>query len=183
MMVAKFRSWLIVVGLILISGCASPLSQHPIDYARKVSDWPGVSHLTQDGMVYFAGQPSAEALRAAKARGIATVINFRSEPEMKNRVAFDEAAIVHELGMNYVFLPITLDTFSISQADELHEVLKHTREPVLLHCASSNRVGAVWALYLVRHRDVPVEQAIAMGMSAGMRSEKLIAAVQQLTAR
>ena len=41
---------------------------------------------------------------------------------------------------------------------------------VYLHCASSNRVGASWALYQAQRKGVPAEDAIEMGKAAGLTS-------------
>jgi protein tyrosine phosphatase (PTP) superfamily phosphohydrolase (DUF442 family) len=40
--------------------------------------------------------------------------------------------------------------------------------PVLLHCADSNRAGAIWALYAGQRNNLPIEEAIAEGKAAGM---------------
>jgi hypothetical protein len=55
--------------------------------------------------VFISGQPTAQALRDHRDQGVRTVVNLRSPPEMA-RVGFDEAALVKELGMEYVYLPM-----------------------------------------------------------------------------
>src|SRR5688500_7018960 len=55
--------------------------------------------------MFIGGQPTERALRELSAQGVTTVINLRSPPEM-TRVPFDEAALVKELGMEYVYLPM-----------------------------------------------------------------------------
>src|SRR6266550_44758 len=56
--------------------------------------------------VFISGQPTEQALRDLRAQGVTTVVNLRTPPEMKTRVPFDEAALVKELGMRYVYLPM-----------------------------------------------------------------------------
>lgn len=60
------------------------------------------------GPAYIAGQPTEDALRDMAAKGIKTVINLRTQQEMDNRgaVPFDEAALLEELGMTYVHIPL-----------------------------------------------------------------------------
>ena len=50
------------------------------------------------GPVYVAGQPSEQAIRDLKDKGVKTIINLRTQPEMDNRraVPFDEAALTKE---------------------------------------------------------------------------------------
>jgi len=91
-----------------------------------------------------AGQPDEAALRVFADRGYAAVIDLRAEHEPRG---LDEQAVVEGLGMDYVLMPI-VDTAAINfeNARRLDEVLKQYDEPVLIHCGSSNRVGALLAL-------------------------------------
>ncbi|MCP4250954.1 MAG: hypothetical protein GY778_28285 [bacterium] len=171
--------WCYVVTAVLFSlpGCARSLHGRPVVHAEPVSDWDGIERLSRDGGVYFGGQPTAEALRAAPERGVRVVVNLRSEPEM-SALGFDEAGLVRELGMEYVAIPVTPSTFGPEDADRLKDVLSRTSGPVLIHCGSSNRVGAVWALYLNRHRGHDVDDAIELGRRAGLRSEPLVETIK-----
>ena len=162
----------------LLSGCSASLHRAELGQASPVTDWDGLSTLFRSGKVYFGGQPTADALRAAPERGIKVVVNLRSTPEVE-ALEFDEPALVAQLGMQYASIPVSLATFGPSDADHLRTLLSETPGPVLIHCASSNRVGAVWALYLHRHRDVPLGDAIEHGRSAGLRSETLVEAVKR----
>lgn len=56
--------------------------------------------------VFIAGQPTERALRELRAQGVTVVINLRTPEEMTRAVPFDEAALVKELGMRYVYLPV-----------------------------------------------------------------------------
>src|SRR5438128_2016147 len=56
--------------------------------------------------VFIGGQPTEKALRDLKAQGVTTVVNLRSPEEMKSAVKFDEAALVKQLGMRYVYIPM-----------------------------------------------------------------------------
>src|SRR6185503_16325964 len=55
--------------------------------------------------MFIGGQPTEKALRDMKARGVTTVVNLRSPEEMA-RIGFDEAALVKQLGMKYVYIPM-----------------------------------------------------------------------------
>src|SRR5215510_4572173 len=76
--------------------------------------------------MFIAGQPTEKALRELKNKGVTTVVNLRMPEEMA-RVGFDEAALVKELGMKYVYIPMRgsadhpfgpkqLDTFAEAMA-------------------------------------------------------------------
>jgi uncharacterized protein (TIGR01244 family) len=91
-----------------------------------------------------AGQPNEAALEVFADAGYATVIDMRSEGEDRG---FDEAKVVEELGLHYVTLPIdSNEAISFENARKLDELLNKYPGPVLVHCASGNRVGALLAL-------------------------------------
>src|SRR5262245_2512382 len=46
----------------------------------------------------IAGQPTEKALREMKAMGVTTIVNLRSPSEME-RIGFDEAKLIADLGM------------------------------------------------------------------------------------
>ena len=112
-----------------------------------------------------AGQPSAEALQVFADSGFRAVIDLRNPGEDRG---FDEAAVVEQLGMRYVSLPIDGSAeVNMESAAALNALLAELDEPVLLHCGSGNRVGALLALGYVLNGSDP-ETAIAKGRSAGM---------------
>lgn len=117
--------------------------------------------------LYTAGQPAEADWRAFADAGVGTVINLRATGELKGR---DERAEVAAAGMRYLELPIDgAAAVTTENARRLGELLDSARGPVLLHCASGNRVGGLLAL-LKAAEGMPAEQALAFGRSAGMTS-------------
>src|SRR5262245_65990893 len=55
--------------------------------------------------MFIGGQPTEKALRELKAKGVTTVVNLRMPEEMA-RVGFDENALIKELGIRYVYIPM-----------------------------------------------------------------------------
>ena len=71
-------------------------------------------------------------------------------------------------------------TFSTDDIDRLAAIIDEAEGRVLIHCASSNRVGGLWAAYLHRHRGYDLEEAIELGMAAGLRPGRMIEAVKRV---
>ena len=98
------------------------------------------------GGIYLAGQPSPADLELARQDGVRTVISLRHASEIE----FDERAVAEGLGLTYVSLPwnapaeLTDEVFARAR-----ELLRTAERPILLHCGSANRVGAVWLPYRV----------------------------------
>ena len=113
-----------------------------------------------------AGQPDEAALQVFADSGYTAVIDMRGPGE--DRGLADEAATVEALGMQYVAFPITgRDAIGLDKAKELDALLEGIDGPVLLHCGSGNRVGALLAL---RHslRGADDEAAIQLGKDSGL---------------
>lgn len=114
--------------------------------------------------IIVAGQPTERALREAKARGVTTVVNLRTPQEMEKAVNFDEAGLVRQLGMRYVFIPMRGNEefpYSPEAVTKFGDAVKSANGKVLLHCTVGWRASHLWAAYLIRDRGVPVEEALA----------------------
>lgn len=129
--------------------------------------------------VAAAGQPSRAALGSLAQLGFRTVVNLRAEGEDGVK---DERGIVEAQGLRYVHVPMTASSLNRGDVKAVASVLEDPGSgPVLLHCASSSRVGAVWAL-IQAARGVPLEDAIAEGTKAGLKGERMIEAVRRVAA-
>jgi len=114
-----------------------------------------------------SGQPSAEALAAVAAAGYTTVIDLRSPQEDRG---MDEQATVESLGMSYISLPVSgAGDVTYANASTLDRLLADIEGPVLLHCASSNRVGALLALRASLN-GADDDEALQLGLSGGLGS-------------
>jgi uncharacterized protein (TIGR01244 family) len=108
--------------------------------------------------------------------GFRTVVNLRTEKEG----AAEERAVVEAQGLRYVWVPVTADSFSPADVDAVQKVLDdRSSGPVLLHCASANRVGAVWAVIQSRQGRT-LDEALAAGRAAGLSSPPMEAAVRRV---
>jgi uncharacterized protein (TIGR01244 family) len=112
-----------------------------------------------------AGQPDAAALGIFAEQGYKTVIDIRTEPEDRG---MDEATVIGDLGMEYIVFPIDKpEAINFDNARELTRLIAESEGPVLVHCGSSNRVGALFALQ--KSLDgADDEVALEYGREAGM---------------
>jgi uncharacterized protein (TIGR01244 family) len=132
--------------------------------------------------LFIAGQPTEKALRDLKAKGVTTVINLRMPQEMA-QVGFDEAALLKELGMNYVHIPMRgtpEHPYGPKQLDEFAAALEAAQGKVLLHCTVAWRASHLWAAYLIRDRGVPVSDALAQTRRINLRDEAPFGGLQPI---
>lgn len=118
--------------------------------------------------VFASGQPSQEQLQLLAKSGVKHIINLRPSGEQD----WDEAAYVKSLGMEYHNIPVAgADGVNSDNARQLNDLLGSLDgQPLLVHCASSNRVGALRALTASQTNGAPLESAIATGKSWGLSS-------------
>ena len=91
-----------------------------------------------------SGQPDQAALEVFSESGYAAIIDLRGENENRG---IDEKAAVEGLGMDYVLFPIaSREAINFENAAELDKLIESYDAPVLIHCGSGNRVGAMLAL-------------------------------------
>jgi uncharacterized protein (TIGR01244 family) len=80
----------------------------------------------------------------------------------------DVAAVVERLGLEYVSLPVpSPSAVTFENAEKLDRLLAGIDGPVLVHCASGNRVGALLALRESLN-GADAEQAMAYDRQAGV---------------
>ena len=125
----------------------------------------------QEGIL-VGGQPSPAQFETLAKLGYGTVVNLRTPQEQGNT----DPELIESLGMRYVSIPIAgAETLSEQNARKLAEVLDDAEEPVVIHCASGNRVGGLLALKAFYVDGKTPEEALAFGRESGMtRTEPLV---------
>lgn len=160
-------------------GCAS--DKPPAGIAEPVPEWANqFSVVTHDGDVYFAGLPTRAGLATAIDDGVTTVISLLPEAEEKRVLQFDEAAEVESRGARFIRIPVTAESFSAADVDAFASAWAESDGKVLMHCASSNRAGGMWAAYLIRHAAIPQGEALGAGIHAGLNSQGMVDAVKRV---
>ena len=161
----------------LLAACSST----PEEARLEPVTWSGVERIHRFGDVYLASQPSAVGLEVAAARGVRTVADQRLDAETPE---FDERATVVGLGMAYA-------NPGFQGPDQLTDavlaanlgVLRNAERPLLMHCASANRTGAIWLAHRVLDDRLPFETAVLEARQVGLRSPAYEARVRDYVER
>jgi uncharacterized protein (TIGR01244 family) len=123
--------------------------------------------------VITAGQPSAAQMEQLGAAGCVTVVDLRAPAEPRG---YDERAAVAAAGMEYFPVPVTAETLTDAEFDRVREALRDRAErPVLVHCASANRVGALLIPFFVLDEGRSEEEALSLAKRVGLRDQALAA--------
>ncbi len=115
-----------------------------------------------------AGRLQAKDIPVIAKAGVRHVIDLTVDSETPD---FDEAAAVRSAGMRYDNLPIRgaedLTPENVARFDRL--INAAGSEPTLVHCSSSNRVGAMAALRAAWIQGQSVEAALEQGRRWGLK--------------
>jgi uncharacterized protein (TIGR01244 family) len=132
----------------------------------------GVSNYTRvDAMVACAGATPVQALPELKKSGFVSVINFRM-PDEPGADVDESKAIAATVGLKYIHLPHRTPTPEIAAAF-LKAVADPANQPVYIHCASANRVGAMWFIKRVKLDGWAVDRAMKEAELIGLRAANL----------
>lgn len=118
--------------------------------------------------VVTGGQPTAEQLKALKAAGGDMVLDLRDPMEHR---PVDEAALVRELGMEYVNIPVRAGSLDDATLEHILAVLRRAGDrTVFFHCGSGSRVGGALIPYFILDQGMEEEDAVGQAMRVGLRS-------------
>lgn len=181
-----------LVILVLTFALTLPAAAQSIVGKDKTGPVPNPVNLDTTGMfqakfvsvgddMFIGGQPTEKALRDLRAKGVTTVVNLRMPEEMA-QVKFDEAALVKELGMKYVQIPMRgtpENPYGPKQLDTFAAAMASADGKLLLHCTIAWRASHLWAAYLIRDRKMPVETVLSQTRAINLMDNMRMGADQQ----
>jgi protein tyrosine/serine phosphatase len=81
---------------------------------------------------------------------------------------------VEKTGLRYFNIPVVSSAPRAEQADEFIRLVKEqSNHPVLINCASANRVGAFMMIYRVLEQGWSQEKALEEALKIGLRGDEL----------
>ena len=111
--------------------------------------------------------PDRQALRAAADEGFRSVVNMREEDEKHELEPDDERRAAEEAGLTYLHHPVSGKDLSDDVVDEFRRKTTEMPAPVLVHCASGKRSGAMVMMHMAAEKGMSgnevIEKAEAMG--------------------
>ena len=161
---SRFSSVAILACTLL--ACAGEPVVEATDTLVNVADVVEAGAVAPVDGISSAGQPDEAALRVFADSGYSAVIDMRGPDE--DRGMENERATVEAMGLDYIAFPISSGAeINFEKAKELDALLQGIEGPVLLHCGSGNRVGAILAL---RHslNGASDDEALERGKEAGL---------------
>ena len=126
--------------------------------------------------ILTGGQPDEAQLESARDQGCTLIINTRGLGEPGTDV---EPQMVGALGIDYLHIPMAgPGDVTLENAKQMADAIEQASGPVMVHCASGNRVGALFALKAFHLEGKTIDEALAVGRGAGLtRMEPMVRAI------
>jgi len=122
--------------------------------------------------VVTSGQPGPAHFRALKEAGVEVVLDIRDPMEPRG---FDQAALMRELGFEYVVIPVSDATLTDETLDRVTDAMRGAADKsTLVHCASGNRVGGALIPHLILDHQFSEDDATMAAMRMGLRGAHLL---------
>ena len=112
--------------------------------------------------------PDAEALQHATQQGYRSVVNFKTDAEKQDVSPEEEKQLAEEAGLVYLHHPVAPDALDKALVDAFRNKLADLPRPVLLHCASGKRAGAMTLMAISATRGLDGDAALALGRAQGL---------------
>jgi uncharacterized protein (TIGR01244 family) len=132
---------------------------------------PGVTNFAKlDTTIACGGATTPEAVPEIKKMGYASIVNMRVATEPGANVE-GEAAAAKAVGINFIHLPFNGSSPDPAVADQFLKLMAQPENnPAYIHCASGNRVSAMWMIkrMVVDHWDADkaYTEASALGLTS-----------------
>ncbi|WP_295532235.1 protein tyrosine phosphatase family protein [uncultured Thioclava sp.] len=155
---------------------AAPMAKGPFDTTVKAAQAPYGNEMPNIVVNYLRASPyigtggfiDPTGIPMLKMMGFKTVVSLLKPDEG----APNEGDLVKTAGMNYIHMAVPTKAPTADQVAEFAKIADDPANyPILLHCESANRVGAMWALYRAS-KGVPAEIAIEEGRQVGLKTSR-----------
>lgn len=120
---------------------------------------------------YLGGQPEVPDFESLRMEGARTVVDLRMPTEARY---YDEPGAVIAAGLEYRPFGFTAESLNDEILDNVLAVMRDkSLQPMLVHCESANRVGAVWLAFRALEDGLSEDAALAEARTVGLTSPKM----------
>jgi protein tyrosine phosphatase (PTP) superfamily phosphohydrolase (DUF442 family) len=166
---------IIISSVLAIGSSASERPESERDRLDRIerslkTDVPNL--LCLDSHFATGGQASERAFAKVAASGFRSVLSLRTPLEGVD--LGKERTLVEQNGMRYFNIPVVSQAPRREQADEFLRIVKNpTHHPMLIQCATANRVGGFMMIYRVVEQGWSTNKALKEALRIGLRGDEL----------
>lgn len=153
----------LIIFLLLLTFPISACADEKVPFANEIkSEIKNYNRATTT--LATSGALGEGAVKELSKKEFATIIDLRTEREG----TASEKSAVETSKMTYINIPVTGDGISDEQLANFTKVYEIAKKPILLHCGSGNRVGAMLTRYYLS-KGMEKDLAFERGRTAGMK--------------
>ena len=115
--------------------------------------------------ITVAGQIAAEQFEVAAGQGFKSVLNLRAPGEEGSLP--DEQQRAEEAGLRYRNIPVKKEEISDELTSDVLQEIDALPKPVLVHCASGMRAGAMAFMHMATREGMSAEEAMRRAQESG----------------
>jgi uncharacterized protein (TIGR01244 family) len=115
--------------------------------------------------ITVAGQIAPEQLKQAAQEGFKSVLNLRASSE--EGFMPDEEKQAEAAGLTYVNIPVKKEEISDELTTRVLKQIDELPKPVLVHCASGMRAGAMACMHMATREGMTAEEGMAEAQKIG----------------
>ncbi len=156
------KSILLIVSLFIVLNSSADESQVP--FGNRVGN-SVVNYNRTTPTIATSGTIREGGLEKLQSLGFKSILDLRTQAEGTD----EERKAAASLGFSYANIAIAREAPTEQQVALFSSWVENgDHYPLLIHCASANRVGTLWAMYRIT-RDVPLAEALLEGRTIGMQ--------------
>jgi uncharacterized protein (TIGR01244 family) len=119
--------------------------------------------------LFIAPQLTADDIRAARADGIAAIVNNRPDGEEESQPSSAQNRRIAEgEGLSYAYIPVVPGQVSRSQVADFQAALDRADGPVLAHCKTGTRAATLYAIGEVLDGRMAKDDVMPLGQHLGV---------------
>ncbi len=115
--------------------------------------------------ITVAGQIAPEQFEAAAQQGFKSVLNLRA-PEEEGYMP-DEQQRAEAAGLRYANIPVKKEEISDELTSNVLKEIDELPKPILVHCASGMRAGAMAFMHMATREGMSAEEAMSRAQESG----------------
>jgi uncharacterized protein (TIGR01244 family) len=172
--------WLVAITIFVAPACAPSGEAEPKKQIVLQATYEPPHSLT----IHRAKADADLIAQAATLESKTVVCNLTDAELEKNAAAgFDERAQSAAAGLRFVHIPIDAEKIDVADVEAFDALVKETNGAFIAHCASGNRSAGLYAAWLARKCEVPLETAIERAKALGLTKDQTINNVRAVVAQ
>ena len=118
-------------------------------------------------------QPTEYEIQKIANQGFKSVVNFRTDGEDQQPLSPDaEAKAVDAAGMQYLNIPVSMQSMGSDLVDRFREKYAELPKPVFAHCKSGKRAGAMVMMHVAVEHGMSGEETLQKAKEMGFECDQ-----------